>query len=195
MQQQEEEEAEKGGRRKKEVEILREAEGKKGGRPVTAVKSPPPSSLLLLLSHPPPPYLCPSPTALSRRARRHPSTGLSSICLPLNTVHPWNWIRPEGDPDEGSFAGGRTGTSICVPELETPSSSARIIAPRQICRSLAALALRHGSGFPIFPASLGRFHLSRYSLSPCRHVFFRRFSVCNQSKSGRYDRDTLLPLK
>lgn len=96
---QQEEEAEKGGRRKKEVEILREAEGKKGGSPVTAVKSPPTSSLLLLFSHLPP--LSPisvhvprpprdSPTTLSRCARRHPSKGLNSICLSLNTVHPWH---------------------------------------------------------------------------------------------------------
>lgn len=126
QQQQEEEEAEKGGRRKKEVEILREAEGKKGGRPVTAVKSPPPSSLLLLSSHPPPSSLslslahgalptCPS-TPL-QRTQQHLSSSERCASLELDPAR--------GDLDEGSFAGGRTGTSICAPELGTPSSSRR----------------------------------------------------------------------
>lgn len=63
------------------------------------------------------------------------------------------------------------------------------IVPHQICRSLPApqgsvLTLRHGSGFPIFPASFGCFHLSRYSLSSCCHVFFRRFLSVTKTRAA-----------
>lgn len=177
--QQEEEEAEKGGRRKKEVEILREAEGKKGGSPVTAVESPPPplhlsSSFSLTsplfplspsLAHNPLPT-CPS-TPL-QRTQQHPCIlGIGSSG------------KRSRDADEGSFAGGRTGTSMCFrvgnpfkftfTRLLKSSFRTRFVDLSRLRRdpySPSATALVFTSFLP----------LSAASTSPATlcHVFFRR---------------------
>lgn len=205
--QQEEEEAEKGGRRKKEVEILREAEGKKGGSPVTAVKSPPPtSSLLLLFSHLPPL----SPISV-RVPRPQPSPDVPLDTPPRDSLSKHcassafrSSRKGSRNIDEGHFAGGRTGTSICVSELETPSSS----------RSHACSSHRSAPDLSISPRSAGIrthppprlwfSHLSRlFRLLPplpllfvfLLSCFLSAISICNQNKSSRYYTDTLLPLK